>query len=333
MHETRTPLRVLAASAYADVEPLATFLSRADQDRFGVHALTDDPEVADIIFFVESSHYRDDPFFKILRNHSLVQRYREKSFMYNEHARPWCLLPGLYTNMPKRWFEHRRQRASCYIREINGFIRHETNDHGSPRLLFSFVGAARSRTRRRILAISHPRALVDDSSGRFNAFQMGAMSQDGRETGQRYYADLLADSKFVLCPGGFGTSSYRLFETMKAARVPVIVSDQWVEPEGPDWAKCSVRVKEADIPYIPYILEGQESKWREMAVEARANWEAWFAPDVQFHRMVESCADLLEARRYPEQLAQRLPKPPYLEWKARNLAGRVKTKMREAMIR
>src|SRR2546423_4170060 len=35
-------------------------------------------------------------------------------------------------------------------------------------------------------------------------------------------------SKFILCSRGVGTSSVRLFDTMRMGRVPVILSDQWL---------------------------------------------------------------------------------------------------------
>ena len=50
----------------------------------------------------------------------------------------------------------------------------------------------------------------------------------------------------MICPRGWGSSSIRLFEVMEMGRVPVIISDAWVN-EAPKWADFSVRVSEADV--------------------------------------------------------------------------------------
>jgi hypothetical protein len=71
----------------------------------------------------------------------------------------------------------------------------------------------------------------------------------------REYITVLARSQFTLCPAGSATSSFRLFEALRAGSVPVIISDDLVLPEGPDWAKCSVRIEEKNISQIPRILE------------------------------------------------------------------------------
>ena len=36
----------------------------------------------------------------------------------------------------------------------------------------------------------------------------------------------------------------RLFEAMRLGVAPIIASDDWVYPRGPDWSACSVVIKE-----------------------------------------------------------------------------------------
>ena len=78
-------------------------------------------------------------------------------------------------------------------------------------------------------------------------------------------------------------------------RVPVIVSDQWVPPEGPNWEGFSVRVGEADVEAIPAILLERESEARAMGAAARAAWLEWFSETTSFHRIVEWCLELASA--------------------------------------
>ena len=128
----------------------------------------------------------------------------------------------------------------------------------------------------------------------------------------RRYADVCKASKFILCPRGMGASSVRLFDSMRMGRVPVILSDQWVPPEGPRWDKFSVRIPEADFEQIPALLERLESEALQMGMLARAEWEEWFSERVCFHRVVEWCLDIKKHRRVPEAFARFTPFIQYL---------------------
>jgi hypothetical protein len=288
-------------SAYPDPEPLRSFLALAAFSNR--HQLSEEVDEADVILFVENSRYHEDAYFSQLKNHPLVRRYRGRCFMYNEHDRPWCVLPGVYCSMPKRRFNHRRQRATRYIRLLNPVDPCPTDQ---PDILFSFVGNSRIPLRRKILQLRSTRAILEDTSA-FNAF----LAKDG--AGQRArYAEVLRRTKFVLCPRGAGTSSIRLFETLRAGRVPIIVADQWVAPEGPDWLSCSLRVRESHIARIEQIAADAEPRWHEMAANARRVWNEWFADEILFDRIGDAIEDLYRSRLMPEHITQRMPS--YAEW-------------------
>jgi hypothetical protein len=127
----------------------------------------------------------------------------------------------------------------------------------------------------------------------------------------RRYAEVAKASKFVLCPRGLSVSSIRLFETMGMGRVPVILSDDWIAPEGPCWEQFSIRLPEDDYAQIPRILEQRESEAVEMGERARKEWEEWFSDEVLFHRLVELCLDIKKNRKLPETLARW---PAYLQY-------------------
>jgi len=105
---------------------------------------------------------------------------------------------------------------------------------------------------------------------------------------RKQYSDALYLAKFVLCPRGFGTSSFRIFESMRCGRVPVIISDDWVEPQGPDWPSFSIRVRESQVSSIPQILSERVSESKAMGSRARKEWEQWFSPSSSFHYLIES---------------------------------------------
>jgi Exostosin family len=315
----KTVVLILVTSAYADPEPISSFLRVTDYA--ARHSLTDSPANADAILFVENSRYHDDAFFARLRAHPLVRKYRERCFMYNEHDRPWCVLPGLYCSMPSRRFDSTRQAATRYIQLLNPV---PTGVPGEPDILFSFMGNPKNSVRARLLKLRHPAAVVEDTRA-YNAF-----SAEGVGTHHQRYADVLQRSKFVLCPRGAGTSSIRLFETLHAGRVPVIIADQWVAPEGPDWAEFSIRVREEQIEQIPSLLERFESEWRQMAFLARKTWATWFSDEVLFDRVGDSLSELLKRRRISESLAQRIPSISEWDWRLRRAYNRVSSSLRFA---
>jgi len=297
---------IFVTSAYPDAEPIESFLRLAVHGKR--HRLTANANEADAILFVENSRYHEDAFFSRLKHNPLVQKHRKRCFMYNEHDRPWCLLPGLYCSMPRRWFDNTRQRATRYIRLLNPV---DTSPSDQPDILFSFLGNSQIPLRRQLLRLKNPRAIIEDSSS-FNAF----FAKEHTNNHARY-ADVLRRSKFVLCPRGSGTSSIRLFETLRAGRVPIIISDQWVAPDGPNWSNCSLRVRERDITEIAQIAADLEPRWAEMSSAARHVWDDWFSDEVLFDRVGDALAAITKERMIPEYVAQRIPSVPEWDWRLR----------------
>jgi hypothetical protein len=95
---------------------------------------------------------------------------------------------------------------------------------------------------------------------------------------KREYFEHLRAAKFILCPRGNGVGSIRLFETMQAARVPVIISDDYVLPPHVDWEGCAVRIRERDLPLLPAMIRAKADDWPRLATNARRAWEENFRP-------------------------------------------------------
>ena len=107
------------------------------------------------------------------------------------------------------------------------------------------------------------------------------------------FAEIMFRSKFVLCPRGHGTSSFRLYETLAAGRVPVIISDAWVPPHGPTWNDFSIRWPEAKIAELPARLREIEPDAEMMGLMARRTYDRWFAPDVVLANQLSQLERLL----------------------------------------
>jgi len=258
------------------------------RDRFGRHSIVDDPADAGLILFLDAHQLLGDWRMHTLRAHACVRLYPQKVFVYDERDEPRDLLPGAYVCMPRARFDPRRHRAVGYYK-----LKTETLSarEATPDLLFSFQGRNTGGVRTDVLALRHTRSLIQDTS------QHDFFEDDlGDPTGIRdQYRVVLGRSKFVLCPRGVGTSSFRLFEALACGRVPVILSDEWVAPRGVDWASCSVRIAERDVAAVSRRLEAIEEVWPTMSAAAAAAYDEWFGPEVWFHRVVENCAELQRA--------------------------------------
>jgi len=298
--------------------PLFRFL--ATQDRFHCHTLTEDPDAADVILFLDGHQHYADLRLNAIHEHPLARRYRAKSLVYSELDQPWCAMPGLYVSMPGRFFDWHRQRPCSYLSRINTMVEENTKIREAPSLLFSYMGRRCHPLRDRILKIEHPRAYIEDTTG----FDFFGGSTPELAQRKHFFASIVRDSKFVLCPRGGGLASFRLFETLAAGRVPVIISDGWVPPVGPMWDRVALRVPESQVDRVASIVQSRESEFDAMARNARSAWEQWFAPDVLFHRMIENCGDILTSLAGRRLSRPRLVNVRFLYLLARSVKWRIK---------
>ena len=312
--------------------PLRGLQESAALDKFGEHALTDDPETSAAIIFAES--YGAGWHFERVREHAFTQRYREKCFIFSSNPFVIPFLPGVYSSIGRRWASSRTAAGFYVGQPPNEFTTYSPPEPGLP-YLYSFMGSIKNAPVRRNLArLSHPRSLFHDTSADFARLLQWKMSQRERRDYQRRYAELTKASKFILCPRGMSVSSIRLFETMRMGRVPVILSDGWRPPRGPDWKKFSIRVREKKFAQLPRLLEEREAEAEAMGELARATWEDWFSEEAAFHRVVEACLEIRARRIIPESVRRW---PVYLQYLRpfhfRRLLGRKLRALRGAEMR
>jgi hypothetical protein len=263
-----------------DLEELAA------SDRFRAHELVADPEAADAVLFVQC--HMVDWRLRAIREHPVAVTYWDKVAVYDERDRPWLSFPGLYVSTPRSAFDIRRQRPWSYMR-VQSL---STTVSPEPDLLFSFVGSPTAPCRGELFKLRHPDAVVEEVTD--------FMFWDGRSADfadrHRHYQDVLGRSRFVLCPRGRGTSSLRLYEALSAGRVPVVISDEWVAPPGPNWDAISLRVPEHRAQDLVDLIEERDEDWPAMSVAVSAAYREFFSEDVAFHRITDLVADLLESR-------------------------------------
>lgn len=275
-------MKLHLTSAYESHSGLDALLASVPLDRFGQHESCDSAEQADAILFVEDTQF-DDPFFNRLLQHPLLERWPEKVFMYNEMDKPWDVLPGLYCCLPKRQLEPARHRAAAYLHSPNPFVGTLGETQQQTRYLFSFMGSMSHACRRPIMRLRHPDAFLQDTSD-FNVWN--SEPQEMQERGSAY-ARVLAESRFVLCPRGIGTSSIRLYETLEAGRVPVIIADDWAPPIETDWS-FAIQVQERRVSSIPGLLAAMSNEAADRGLAARHAWLEHYAQEALFNTVGEA---------------------------------------------
>jgi hypothetical protein len=224
----------------------------------------------------------------------------DKCFVFDTQDSPVGFFPGLYTSLRRHLFSVQRHRTGCYMQSFNEFVGPDPEQKiDTLRYLFSFRGNFTSRTRGRLFATSFGRddVLIE----RTEPFWANVASEEVRGFKQQY-AETMRASRFILCPRGIGTSSFRLFETMHSGRVPVILSDAWVPPRGIDWQACSLRLPEKDITRIPETCLAALPRWESMAREAHRLWQQWFSSAGMGGLVRASIEDIQRTRRRPERL-------------------------------
>jgi len=139
-------------------------------------------------------------------------------------------------------------------------------------IFYSFVGFEKSsNTREKIFNMAHPE---NAKIIRRNLFHFsrendwGDLTEENQMAQKQEFQNILARSRFSLCPRGTGAGTLRFWESLQAGAIPVLLSDNLCLYDGIDWNKTIIRIPEADVEKIPTILE---SISKEQEDQMRAN--------------------------------------------------------------
>lgn len=240
---------------------------------------------------------------------------------------PAGLEPGFYCSLPRPLHEPRRHRSFCYPIVYNECV--EPFDQRYAENLFCFAGGITSGLRGRLVSWMKGTEISDPVGLRV---QNGPWQQMFDRSGlavKKEYADMIQRSRFVLCPRGNGVGSIRLFEVLKAGRVPVILSDDYVLPEGINWSSCAIRIREKDFTQIPAVLATYADQWAAMALRAAEVSVRYFEGPGLLENLGRNLKTILQ--NDPGQTVRhRLAVEAYaLRLKGRRLVGRYYGKLRK----
>ncbi len=204
--------------------------------------------------------------------------------------RPTGRYSGFYCSLPKPLFDCRRHRTFVYPVAFNEMV--GEFPQADAKFNFGFIGGLTASVRERLFSILQPRAAVDNAIYKVQGADWAKVSDRKGSVVKSEYAEFLRMTKFILCPRGYGVGTARLFETMKAGRVPVIISDQYVPPAGIDWNACSISIRERDISTIPAVLSSRLADWPKMAAQARDAWRLHFSEAHLVRYLIEQLSQL-----------------------------------------
>lgn len=247
-------------------------------------ARTESAADADVILFTDPT----DSLLRDVRQHSLYQAYRDKVLVNCDHDVSYPLVPGLYTSLRRGRFNPRWSEGGCYVKVLDHDWITPTPLRAQQAKPISFVGTFDNhKSRQRLARINRSELFVRDTSD--DAARRNAQPFAVYEAWWHEYAQVLHNSVFILCPRGFAPSSYRIFEAMKAGRVPVIISDDWVAPVGPAWEQFSLRVKERDIERVVDICMENVGRATEMGRLAEQAFADFFSLEACAATILDRC--------------------------------------------
>lgn len=228
----------------------------------------------------------------------LPQAVRQKAFVYSTVDDVFPFSPGFYPSLSRR--NRIAGTRGCPYLSIMRSDWFDAVLAASPaKWLFSFAGnLANAPVREELGQIRDDRGCIMDTSAHpGNGYgQSSATYLAFRDM----YVELIRDSTFVICPRGRGPASLRLYETMRAGRVPVILADEWVPPDGVAWDEFAVIVPERQVRHLGELLRKREPEAEALARRARAVWNENFGStgiSGWFRRQLESL--LIERKSFP----------------------------------
>lgn len=127
-----------------------------------------------------------------------------------------------------------------------------------PKYLYSFMGEGNHTLRNRLKELSNSKGIIKLR----NSWHFKNTEELCKEYRDEYIQSLV-ESEFILCPRGAGPSSLRIWEALANGRIPVVIADDLRLPEGENWERCVIRIKEENVEQIPEILSGITDSNRE----------------------------------------------------------------------
>ncbi|GAA3758125.1 hypothetical protein GCM10022270_15790 [Terriglobus aquaticus] len=242
----------LAAYPNAEAEKVATNLKRVHSCSDGRHPLIDTPEAADLILIGGIGNEMGQEEYVAQTIHQpLIDRFPEKCFTVSYRDTPVLFNRGIYESAQACWWNKGRCVTGSYELSGHHIAAVQCQAATSKDLLFSFTGRMSHPVRRHLLATRFQRAdvLLEDTSG----FNYWSCAPGDREERERRFAQILARSKFCLCPRGARAGSIRLFELVGAIidlRAMFAVAEEAIQQDAGHHRRLRVLTRDGDVDLL-----------------------------------------------------------------------------------
>nr|WP_321983134.1 exostosin family protein [uncultured Lichenicoccus sp.] len=233
-----------------------------------------------------------------INNSEIYRSYKVKCICISESDIPTFRIPGLYAANLHSFFTASRSATTSYFISQrwrgNPEVQRLIGTAAEKRYMYSFMGGSNSWPRKRLFrSLPSGGDVFIKPTDAYNHWQVHPDEAQARSLRMREYAEVMAASKFALCPRGCGLSSYRLFESMSLGVAPVIISDRWLPVAGVDWS-FALSVKERDISRIDLIVRSHAAEWQQRGEIAQETYHRFFSDDAVPSQLHASAKELVE---------------------------------------
>jgi hypothetical protein len=248
-----------------------------------------DPAQADaVIIQEEKSTFKNFRYIDKLLEDPFIKENLTRIYTISNDDSATGLLRGLYAGMPAYRFNSKYYRAVPYFTYTNEWV-FQYKEEVEPIYIAGWFGNTYSnKIRKKLVEHYHDKAdyFVKTSESWYNH------NADEKKA----YVELIKRSKFSLCPAGWAPPTLRLYESMALGRCPVIIADNIVLPPGPKWEEFSLLYStKKDVAGLHAFLLEHESRFKEMGIKAKENWDRFFDGDLLKHYYADSLLSLIRS--------------------------------------
>jgi hypothetical protein len=258
-------------------------------------------ESADAIIFREKSYFKEWRFIDHLLADPIARKYAPKLYTINSDPSSAGLLRGVYTAVPKHRYNPRIHQIVHYERFLNDVVlKHRHEPRPEPRYLATWRGNKMSHRKLR-----EGLERTCSASPSF-LFETTDSWQNHSHKEQQRYVDVVRTGRFSLCPAGWAAVSFRIYESMVLGVCPVIIADDFVPPEGPDWNSFALRIPENALDRLELTLSKFADSYAEMGRRARDAWERFFSPEKIIDHYCDSLLACMRANPEPGPMTKEI---------------------------
>ena len=146
----------------------------------------------------------------------------------------------------------------------------------------SFVGSVTHDVRRKMLQV------LDNQQGYL--LRAYHWQQSVPEDQQKLFKTAMEHSRFTLCPRGYGSTSYRLYESMQLGSIPVYISDKLLLPWSDElnWDDFCVLVHPSNLDKLDSKLKNYtEAQVRKMQLKLQEVYPLYFTIPAAYNQIIK----------------------------------------------